>query len=152
MVQLLVCQVALVQEEAVGVDHKDIVDVNTVLHDSVTANRSGRDEEVAKFGMGQKVKLTADVVNDGTYPHSPIGTLMMPKGSVGYIKSIGEFLQVIRVYEVHFLGVENVPVEIVGCREHELEAMEDFRDEIEDELEFMRKHREKYYNKDKKED
>ena len=51
-----------------------------------------------------------------------IGTLMMPVGSVGYIKSVGEFLQVIRVYEVHFLGVEDAPVEIVGCREHELEA------------------------------
>gem|GEM_PF-394083 len=131
-----------------GLDHKDIVDPNTVLHDSVTASRSGRDEELAKFGIGQKVKLISDVVNDGTYPHSPIGTLMMPKGSIGYIKSVGEFLQVIRVYEVHFLGVEEAPVEIVGCREHELEAMEDYRNEVDEELEFMRKHREKYYNKD----
>jgi nitrogen fixation protein NifZ len=131
----------------VGVNHKDIVDPNTALHDSVTASRSGRDEEKAKFGVGQKVKLLEDIVNDGTYPHEKIGTLMMPKGSVGYIRSIGEFLQVIRVYEVHFFGVENVPVEIVGCREHELEAMEDFRDEVEEELEYMRQHREKHYKK-----
>lgn len=130
-----------------GVNHKDIVDPNTTLHDSVTASRSGRDEEKAKFGVGQKVKLIEDIVNDGTYPHEKIGTLMMPKGSIGYIRSIGEFLQVIRVYEVHFFGVENVPVEIVGCREHELEAMEDFRDEVEEELEFMRQHREKNYKK-----
>lgn len=133
---------------AAKIQEKQIVDPNTPLHDSVTAGRSGKDEEEAKFGMGQKVKLLEDIVNDGTYPHSPIGTLMMPKGSIGYIKSIGEFLQVIRVYEVHFLGVENAPVEIVGCREHELEAMEDFRDEIQEELEYMRKHREKYYKKD----
>lgn len=130
-----------------GVNHKQIVDPNTVLHDSVTASRSGKDEDVAKFGVGQQVKLISDIVNDGTYPHSPIGTLMMPKGSVGYIKSVGEFLQVIRVYEVHFLGVQEAPVEVVGCREHELEAMEDYRNEVEEELEFMRKHREKY-NKD----
>lgn len=139
------------QEEKVvaasGVDHHSIVDANTPLHDSVTASRSGKDEEQAKFGVGQKVKLVSDIVNDGTYPHAPIGTLLMPKDSVGYIKSIGEFLQVIRVYEVHFFGVENVPVEIVGCREHELFALEDFRDEIQEELEFMRKHREKHYNK-----
>ncbi len=131
-----------------GLDHKEIVDPNTVLHDSVTASRSGKDEDVAKFGVGQQVKLVKDIVNDGTYPHAPIGTLMMPTGAIGYIKSIGEFLQVIRVYEVHFLGVSDAPVEIVGCREHELEAMEDYRNEVDEELEFMRKHREKHYKKD----
>lgn len=133
---------------AKGLDHKSIVDHKTFLHDSVTASRSGKDEEKPKFGIGQKVKLIKEIVNDGTYPHSPIGTLMMPKDAVGYIKSIGEFLQVIRVYEVHFLGIEEAPVEIVGCRENELEAMEDYRNEVEEELEFMRKHREKYYSKD----
>lgn len=100
-----------------------IVDPNTKLYDSVTATRSGRDEEEAKFKLGQKVKLLEDIVNDGTYPHSPIGTLMMPRGAVGYIKDMGDFLQVIRVYEVHFLGYE-MEVEVVGCREHELEALE----------------------------
>lgn len=94
------------------------------LHDSITATRSSRDEEEPKFVKGQKVKLLEDVVNDGTYPHSPIGTLMMPKGSVGYIKDMGDFLQVIRVYEVHFLD-SNMEVEVVGCREHELEALEE---------------------------
>ena len=129
------------QEEVVAVDHKQIVDANTFLHDSVTANRSGRDEEVAKFGIGQKVQLLEDVKND-----APIGTVMVQKGAIGYIKSIGEFLQVIRVYEVHFLDV-NALIEVVGCREHELLAMEDYRDEVQEELEFMRKHREKYYSK-----
>lgn len=129
-----------------AVDHKQIVDANTFLHDSVTANRSGRDEEVAKFGIGQKVQLLEDVKNDGTYPHAPIGTVMVQKGAIGYIKSIGEFLQVIRVYEVHFLDV-NALIEVVGCREHELLAMEDYRDEVQEELEFMKKHREKYYSK-----
>ena len=114
-------------------DAKQIVDPNTVLYDSVTATRSGKDEEHPKFGVGQKVKLVKDVVNDGTYPHAPIGTLMMNEGSIGYIKSIGEFLQVIRVYEVHFLGYDG-PIEVVGCREMELEALEDYRDEIKNHL------------------
>ncbi|WP_419770968.1 MAG: nitrogen fixation protein NifZ [Candidatus Marinarcus sp.] len=133
---------------AAKIQEKQIVDPNTLLHDSVTASRSGRDEEKAKFGVGQKVQLLENIVNDGTYPHSPIGTLMMPKGSVGYIKSIGEFLQVIRVYEVHFFGVLDTPIEIVGCREHELLALEDYRDEVEEELEYMRQHRAKHYKKD----
>lgn len=104
------------------------VDPDIVLHDSVTASRSGRDEEEAKFRMGQKVKLVSDVVNDGTYPHAKIGELMMPAGSVGYIKDMGEFLQVIRVYEVHFIGTNTV-LEIIGCREHELAAVDDGCDE-----------------------
>jgi nitrogen fixation protein NifZ len=133
---------------ASGLDQDYIVDPDTFFHDNVTGPRSGKDEDEAKFGIGQKVKLIKEIVNDGTYPHSPIGTLMMPKDSIGYIKSVGEFLQVIRVYEVHFLGVEEAPVEIVGCRENELEAMEDYKDEVEEELEWMRKHREKYYSKD----
>lgn len=131
-----------------GINHEEIVNPDTPLYDSVTASRSGKDEDEAKYGIGQKVKLVKDIVNDGTYPHSPIGTLMMPEGAIGYIKSIGEFLQVIRVYEVHFLGVEDAPVEVVGCRENELEAMEDYRNEIDEELEYMKKHREKYYSKD----
>jgi len=108
----------------VGANKEFSVDPNIVLHDSVTAQRSGRDEEDAKFKEGQKVELLEDVVNDGTYPHSKIGELMMPKGSIGYIKSMGEFLQVIRVYEVHFFGT-NMEVEIIGCREHELKAVDD---------------------------
>lgn len=104
------------------------VDPNIVLHDSVTATRSGRDAEEPKFSVGQKVQLLEDVVNDGTYPHAKIGTLMMPKGQIGYIKDMGEFLQVIRVYEVHFIG-SDMEVEILGCREHELEAVDDGCDE-----------------------
>jgi nitrogen fixation protein NifZ len=100
------------------------VDPNIVLHDSVTAARSGRDEDEPLFKEGQKVMLLEDIVNDGTYPHSKIGELMMPKGATGYIKSMGEFLQVIRVYEVHFIG-SNMELEIIGCREHELKAIDD---------------------------
>lgn len=118
----------LQMQETVVAAKEFSVDPNIVLHDSVTATRSGRDEEEPKFKVGQKVALLEDIVNDGTYPHAKIGTLMMPKGKVGYIKSMGEFLQVIRVYEVHFIGSE-MELEIIGCREHELEALDDGCDE-----------------------
>ncbi len=118
-----------------------VVDVKNEikLYDSVTAKRSGKDSEEPLFHIGQKVRLLEDIVNDGTYPHAPIGTLMMSKGSIGYIKTMGEFLQVIRVYEVHFLGGETV--EVVGCREHELEAMEEYVDSIQEERDFLEAHR-----------
>lgn len=55
---------------------------------------------------------------------------------------MGEFLQVIRVYEVHFMDEEAV-VEVIGCREHELEAMEPYRDLEAEEVEYMKN----YYKK-----
>ncbi|MDD3344230.1 MAG: nitrogen fixation protein NifZ [Sulfurospirillaceae bacterium] len=104
-----------------------LVDPNTVLHNSVMAKLSGKDASEAKFFVGQKVKLLEDVKNDGTYPYLPIGAVMIDKGAIGYIRHVGEFLQVIRVYEVHFMD-ERAAIEIVGCREHELEALEPYRD------------------------
>lgn len=119
-----------------------IVDPNTILRDSVNAKMSGKDASKAKFFLGQKVALLEDVKNDGTYPHLPIGAIMIEKGAVGYIRHIGEFLQVIRVYEVHFMDAKAV-VEVVGCREHELEALEPYRDLEAEEAEFFKK----YYDK-----
>ena len=110
-----------------------------VLHNTVMAKLSGKDEEKAKFFLGQKVKLLEDVKNDGTYPYLKIGDVMIKKGSIGYIRTIGEFLQVIRVYEVHFLDAEAV-VEVIGCREHELEALEPYRDLEAEEAEWMMNH------------
>lgn len=133
---MLVVHLNLAKEEVV------LVDPNVKLQDNVTGPRSGRDADEAKFHAGQKVKLLEDIVNDGTYPHTPIGTLMMPKGSIGYIKTMGDFLQVIRVYEVHFFGTQ-MPIDAVGCREHELEAMEDYVDEVAEEFAIMKAHREK---------
>ena len=122
-------------------DANYIFDPDVVLHDNITASRSGRDEEEAKFTLGQKVELLEDIVNDGTYPHAKIGTLIMPKGSIGYIKDMGEFLQVIRVYEVHFFGA-GMDLEIIGCREHELESVgDDFVSEEQLEFEAMQAHR-----------
>ena len=117
-----------------------------VLRDSITAQRSQNDAVQAKFCLGQKVQLLEDVKNDGTYPHAPIGALMMPKGSVGYIKKIGEFLQVVRVYEVHFLESE-AEVEVVGCRESELQAMEKPHDPVQEELDALRAHHERMNSK-----
>ncbi|MFB1009784.1 MAG: nitrogen fixation protein NifZ [Sulfurospirillum sp.] len=114
-----------------------------VLHNTVMAKLSGKDEAKAKFFLGQKVKLLEDVKNDGTYPYLDIGEVMIKKGSIGYIRTIGEFLQVIRVYEVHFLDAEAV-IEVIGCREHELEALEPYRDLEAEEREWMMNH---YKNK-----
>jgi len=125
-----------------------IVDGKIKLYDNITKNRSGRDEDKAKFHVGQKVKLKEDIVNDGTYPFAPVGSLMMKKESIGYITDMGDFLQVIRVYEVHFFGTD-AEVDKIGCREHELEAMEAYIDEIEEERRIIKEHRERMQRENK---
>ena len=117
-----------------------LVDTDVKLYNTVSAKLSGKDEERAKFFMGQKVRLLEDLKNDGTYPYLGIGEVMIEKGSIGYIRGMGDFLQVIRVYEVHFLDAKAV-VEVIGCRDHELEALEPYRDLEAEEREFL----ENYY-------
>ncbi len=124
-----------------------VVDPNTKLYDSVTAERSKNDAPEPKFSVGQKVKLLSDISNDGTYPHAPVGATMIKKGAVGYIKEIGEFLQVVRVYEVHFFGAEDALVEIIGCRENELEALEPYKSEMQEERELLEAHRKRMQKK-----
>jgi nitrogen fixation protein NifZ len=102
------------------------VPVESAFHDNFYEN-----EDKPKFFVGQKVKLLKDIKNDGTYPYLKIGELMVKAGAVGYVRKIGEFLQVIRVYEVHFMDL-NAIVEVVGCKDNELEALEPYRD-LEDE-------------------
>lgn len=121
-----------------------IVDPDTKLYNTVSAKLSGKDAPKATFFLGQKVRLLEDIKNDGTYPHLGVGALMIEKGAVGYIRGMGDFLQVIRVYEVHFLDDKAV-IEVIGCREHELEAMEPYRDLEAEEAEFL-----KNYYKDKR--
>ncbi len=99
-----------------------------------------KDEIMPLFRVGQKVALSVDVKNDGTYPYAPVGALLAKKGSVGYIRKIGDFLQTIRVYEVHLMCEGNI-VEAVGARDFELELLEDYADEIEEELRWIREYR-----------
>ena len=106
------------------------------------ANLYSNEGEKPKFHIGQKVKLLKDIKNDGTYPFGNIGTLLMTEGSVGHIRKIGDFLQTIRVYEVHFTNLD-MPVEIVGCREHELQPLEEFIDQDEEDRRWFQEYRSK---------
>jgi nitrogen fixation protein NifZ len=72
------------------------------------------------FEMEQKVRLRKMIRNDGTFPGREIGELLAEKGDIGYVVSIGTYLQTYYIYAVHFLerGV------VVGCRKKELEIVE----------------------------
>ncbi len=102
---------------------------------------STKDEILPVFRLGQRVRITKPIRNDGSNPfHAPDAILVEP-GAEGYVKHIGDFLQVIRIYDVHFIEEGST----FGCREAELEAVgeADGYDEVEEELRWIREHRAK---------
>ena len=87
-----------------------------------------------RFEYGTEVRVTRNVRNDGTFPGLPTGALLVRRGSVGYVRDVGTFLQDQIIYTVHFLDDDR----IVGCREEELLSMDEpwvpslfeFRDKV----------------------
>ncbi|MBZ4642858.1 MAG: nitrogen fixation protein NifZ [Deferribacteres bacterium] len=74
-----------------------------------------------KFKPCQKVKVLNDIRNDGTCSGCRRGNIILKAGSVGFVRELGEFLNLQVIY-VHFLEDDK----IVGLREDELEILEDF--------------------------
>ena len=70
-----------------------------------------------RFACDEAVRVIRNLRNDGTYPGQPTGALLVRRGSIGYVRHIGVFLQDQIIYTVHFLDAGN---RSVGCRENEL--------------------------------
>jgi nitrogen fixation protein NifZ len=70
-----------------------------------------------KFDYGTEVRVLRNVRNDGTYPGAATGALLVRRGSTGFVRDVGTFLQDQIIYTVHFLEQDRV----VGCREEELQ-------------------------------
>lgn len=68
------------------------------------------------FDYGHEVRVIRNIRNDGTYPGEKTGNLLVRRGSIGYVRSRGTFLQDQVIYEVHFMDAGKV----IGCREEEL--------------------------------
>lgn len=84
--------------------------------------------------IGEEVRVTRNVRNDGTFPGLDVGELLVRRGSVGFVRDIGVFLQDQLIYAVHFVDVDRM----VGCRAQELQGASDpwtdnrfeFRDKV----------------------
>ncbi|HUW49426.1 MAG TPA: nitrogen fixation protein NifZ [Sulfuricella sp.] len=73
-----------------------------------------------QFEYGQKVLSLMNVRNDGTFPGKDIGDVLVKKGDVGYVASIGTFLQQFYIYGVDFYERGY----IVGMKARELDTAE----------------------------
>jgi nitrogen fixation protein NifZ len=72
------------------------------------------------FNYGEKVKSKKVVRNDGTFPGKDVGEILVKKGEIGYVGSIGTFLQQFYIYGVEFVDTGYK----VGMRKKELEPVE----------------------------
>lgn len=72
-----------------------------------------------QYEYGDEVRLVRNVRNDGTYPGEPTGHLLVRRGSVGYVRDVGTFLQDQLIYTVDFMEAGRR----VGCREQELQPV-----------------------------
>ena len=72
------------------------------------------------FEYGAKVRSRYVVRNDGSYRGKEIGEVLVKRGEVGYVVSIGTFLQEFYIYGVEFLGTGYR----VGMKRKELETAE----------------------------
>ncbi|HEB56108.1 MAG TPA: nitrogen fixation protein NifZ [Gammaproteobacteria bacterium] len=74
-----------------------------------------------EYDYGDAVRVLRNVRNDGTYPGLDRGTLLVKRGSVGYVQNVGTFLQDQVIYSVHFMDIDR----IIGCRAEELQPEND---------------------------
>lgn len=72
------------------------------------------------FAIGTKVAATRVVRNDGTYPGLANGSVLIRQGEVGYVKSVGSYLNRFYVYSIDFVELGM----LVGMRRHELTGLE----------------------------
>ena len=60
--------------------------------------------EPPRYHFGERVAARSVVRNDGTFPGRDIGHVLVEKGDVGYVRSIGTFLQQYYIYSVEWVG------------------------------------------------
>jgi nitrogen fixation protein NifZ len=93
-----------------------------------------------RFNFGERVVSRTTIRNDGTFNGKDIGEVLVRKGDVGYVCSIGTFLQQFYIYAVEFtdygyrvgmrakelMTLDNLPEEVLaqlGERAQELQQM-----------------------------
>ncbi len=87
-----------------------------------------------RFDYGAAVRVSRTIRNDGSYPGLARGELLVIRGSVGYVRDVGTFLQDQVIYAVYFPDADK----LVGCRATELQPAEapwmpsefEFRDQV----------------------
>jgi nitrogen fixation protein NifZ len=79
-----------------------------------------------RFAIGERVISRTVIRNDGTYNGKDIGEVLVNKGEIGFVTSIGTFLQQFYIYAVEFIDSGHR----VGMRAKELCTLDHLPDEV----------------------
>ncbi|WP_066343452.1 nitrogen fixation protein NifZ [Azohydromonas lata] len=79
-----------------------------------------------RYAMGERVISRSVIRNDGTYNGKDIGDVLVNRGEIGYVRSIGTFLQQFYIYAVEFPDSGTR----VGMRAKELCTLDNLPDEV----------------------
>ena len=79
-----------------------------------------------RFAMGERVISRSVIRNDGTYNGLDIGAVLVQRGEVGFVRSIGTFLQQFYIYAVEFPETGHQ----VGMRAKELCTLDHLPEEV----------------------
>ena len=79
-----------------------------------------------RFTMGERVISRTVIRNDGTYNGKDIGEVLVNKGEIGFVTSIGTFLQQFYIYAVEFVASGHR----VGMRAKELCTLDHLPEEV----------------------
>ena len=94
-----------------------------------------------RFEMGERVISRSVVRNDGTYNGRDIGEVLVHKGEVGFVRSIGTFLQQFYIYAVEFIDsghrvglrakelctLDHLPPEVLAALGERVQQLHDIR-------------------------
>jgi len=94
-----------------------------------------------RFAMGERVISRSVIRNDGTYNGRDIGEVLVHKGEIGYVRSIGTFLQQFYIYAVEFIDsghrvgmrakelctLDHLPPEVLERLGERAQALDDLR-------------------------
>ena len=94
-----------------------------------------------RFAMGERVICRTVIRNDGTYNGKDIGEVLVHKGEVGFVRSIGTFLQQFYIYAVEFIDsghrvglrakelctLDHLPPEVLAALGERVQQLHDIR-------------------------
>ena len=83
-------------------------------------------ESPPRFQIGERVLSRSVIRNDGTYNGHDIGEVLVGKGEIGFVRSVGTFLQQFYIYAVEFTGSGRQ----VGMRAKELCTLDHLPPEV----------------------
>lgn len=79
-----------------------------------------------RYAIGERVASRTVIRNDGTYCGKDVGDVLVRRGDVGYVSSIGTFLQQFYIYAVEFIDTGHR----VGMRAKELCTLDHLPEDV----------------------